>query len=48
MRDQRRWILALPINGVVVLDGGAGKAVLARKSLFAAGIVKVAGDGVWV
>lgn len=44
MRDQRRWILALPINGVVVLDGGAGKAVLARKSLFAAGIVKVEGS----
>ena len=39
MRDQRRWILSLPLSGHVVLDDGARKAVLARKSLFAAGIV---------
>lgn len=44
MRDQRRWILALPINGTVVLDAGCGKAVFARKSLFAAGVAKVIGN----
>jgi len=44
MRDQRRWLLALPSCGTVVIDDGALRAMFKKKSLLAAGITKVTGD----
>lgn len=42
LRDQRRWILSLPIRGKVYGDDNCIRAVIEkRKSLFAAGIVHV-------
>jgi glutamate 5-kinase len=42
---RKRWILALPPAGQIVLDAGAVAAVVdARKSLFPAGIKEVKGD----
>lgn len=44
IRDQRRWILSLPVRGRIYIDDGAAKAVVeGRKSLFAAGITGVEG-----
>jgi len=43
-RGRRRWILSVPVNGAVWMDSGAITAIAQRrKSLFAAGIVKVVG-----
>lgn len=45
LRDQRRWILSLPVRGKVFADENCVRAVIEkRKSLFAAGIVSVAGE----
>ena len=41
---RRRWVLALPPQGEIVVDDGARRAVLQRKSLFAVGIVSVKGN----
>lgn len=43
IRDQRRWILSLPIQGTIFVDAGAARAVSQRKSLFASGILSVEG-----
>eukprot|EP01057_Protomagalhaensia_wolfi_P006229 Protomagalhaensia_wolfi_Nauph_80__6228@NODE_938_length_1866_cov_68_090859_g708_i0_p1_GENE_NODE_938_length_1866_cov_68_090859_g708_i0NODE_938_length_1866_cov_68_090859_g708_i0_p1_ORF_typecomplete_len589_score88_31AA_kinase/PF00696_28/4_7e35PUA/PF01472_20/2_2e14_NODE_938_length_1866_cov_68_090859_g708_i02141767 len=42
LRDQRRWILSLPVRGSIYVDENCARAVIEkRKSLFAAGIVTV-------
>eukprot|EP01053_Blabericola_migrator_P004954 Blabericola_migrator_1__4953@NODE_257_length_10777_cov_171_650047_g215_i0_p1_GENE_NODE_257_length_10777_cov_171_650047_g215_i0NODE_257_length_10777_cov_171_650047_g215_i0_p1_ORF_typecomplete_len602_score73_54AA_kinase/PF00696_28/5_7e36PUA/PF01472_20/2_3e14_NODE_257_length_10777_cov_171_650047_g215_i035645369 len=42
LRDQRRWILSLPVRGRIYVDENCARAVIEkRKSLFAAGIVSV-------
>ena len=44
LRQSKRWILSIPPAGTVVIDGGAVSAVREkRKSLFAAGIVRIDG-----
>ncbi|KAL3157182.1 hypothetical protein ABBQ38_001421 [Trebouxia sp. C0009 RCD-2024] len=44
VRDRKRWILSVPVKGELWLDSGAVSAVKNhRKSLFAAGILKVTG-----
>jgi glutamate 5-kinase len=43
MNPHRRWILALPVRGVLTLDSGASKAVAAKSSLLAAGVLDVQG-----
>ena len=43
MTDKRRWILGLPVKGVVHVDEGAALAIGKKKSLFAAGVIKVQG-----
>ena len=43
MNPHRRWLLALPVRGSLVLDQGACKAILAKNSLLAAGVVTVTG-----
>ena len=40
----KKWILSLAPSGVLYLDAGAATAVLAHKSLFAAGVARVEGD----
>ncbi|WP_420863654.1 glutamate 5-kinase [Algirhabdus cladophorae] len=41
---RKRWIAAMPPKGVVTLDAGAAKALLAGKSLLPAGVTDVAGE----
>merc|ERR1719316_1116132 len=41
MRDQRRWILSLPVNGDVFLDEGAVNAVQKKGNLLAVGVKDV-------
>jgi len=43
MNPHRRWLLALPVRGSLVLDKGACKAVAAKNSLLAAGVMEVSG-----
>jgi len=44
-RGRKRWILSVPLRGELWMDVGAVRAVAERgKSLFSAGIVRVAGD----
>ena len=43
MTPHRRWILALPVRGTIVLDVGATKAVAGKNSLLAAGVLEVQG-----
>ena len=44
-RDRKRWILSVPVKGELWLDSGAVSAVRdQKKSLFAAGILKITGD----
>lgn len=44
-RDRKRWILSVPVKGELWLDSGAVTAVRDhKKSLFAAGILKITGD----
>lgn len=44
LRQSKRWILSIPPAGTVVVDGGAVSAMREkRKSLFAAGIVRIDG-----
>lgn len=43
MNPHRRWLLALPVRGTLVLDQGACKAVLGKNSLLAAGVLEVLG-----
>ncbi|KAF5831323.1 Aspartate/glutamate/uridylate kinase [Dunaliella salina] len=44
-RGQKRWLLMVPLRGSLQLDVGAVRAVqMHKKSLFAAGIVRVDGD----
>ena len=43
MTPHRRWVLALPVRGTIVLDSGATKAVAAKNSLLAAGVLDVQG-----
>jgi glutamate 5-kinase len=43
MNPHRRWLLALPVRGTLVLDEGACKAVASKNSLMAAGVVQVSG-----
>ncbi len=44
-RDRKRWILSVPVKGELWLDSGAVAAVRdQKKSLFAAGILKITGD----
>jgi len=43
MNLHRRWALALPIRGSLVLDSGACKAVSDKNSLLAAGVIEVHG-----
>ena len=40
----KKWILSLAPSGILYLDAGAASAVLAHKSLFAAGVARVEGD----
>lgn len=42
--DQRRWIISLPPGGDIVLDDGAKRAVLDRKSVLPVGIKEVTGS----
>ena len=45
VRGRRRWVLLVPPKGKIVLDSGAVRAVIKkRSSLFAAGIVSVEGN----
>ncbi|DBA68394.1 TPA: hypothetical protein ACH3X2_013697 [Trebouxia sp. C0005] len=45
VRDRKRWILSVPVKGELWLDSGAVAAVRDhKKSLFAAGILKITGD----
>lgn len=44
IRDQRRWIMALPVNGRVYINSGCAKALFRKSSLLAAGVVRVEGD----
>jgi glutamate 5-kinase len=45
LRGRRRWVLSVPVRGSLFLDGGAVAAVRdRRKSLFAAGVVRVQGS----
>lgn len=41
---RKKWILSLASSGILHLDAGAAAAVLAHKSLFAAGVVRVEGE----
>jgi predicted ribosome-associated RNA-binding protein Tma20 len=43
MNPHRRWLLALPVRGTLVLDSGASKAVASKSSLLAAGVLDVQG-----
>jgi glutamate 5-kinase len=43
MNPHRRWILALPVRGSIILDSGASKAVATKSSLLAAGVLDVQG-----
>jgi glutamate 5-kinase len=43
MTPHRRWVLALPVRGTIVLDNGATKAVAAKSSLLAVGVLEVNG-----
>jgi glutamate 5-kinase len=43
MNPHRRWLLALPVRGTLLLDSGASKAVAAKSSLLAAGVLDVQG-----
>ena len=43
-RGRKRWILGVPAKGEVWLDRGAQKALLKKKSVFAAGVVRVTGE----
>lgn len=44
LRGRRRWVLSVPVRGSLFLDAGAVAAVRdRRKSLFAAGVVRVQG-----
>ena len=44
MNAHRRWLLALPVRGTLVLDQGACAAVAEKKSLLAAGVLEVSGS----
>lgn len=44
MNPHRRWMLALPVRGTLVLDEGACKAVASKNSLLAAGVLEVWGN----
>lgn len=44
MNPHRRWMLALPVRGTLVLDSGACKAVAGKNSLLAAGVLEVQGS----
>jgi glutamate 5-kinase len=43
MNPHRRWVLALPVRGSIVLDSGASRAVAGKNSLLAAGVLEVHG-----
>jgi glutamate 5-kinase len=43
LNARQRWLLSGHTHGVVVVDDGAAKAVLARKSLLAVGVKEVKG-----
>ena len=43
MNPHRRWLLALPVTGTLVLDEGACRAVSGKNSLMAAGVVSITG-----
>ncbi len=42
-KPTKKWILSISPKGVIVVDDGAKRALLSRKSLFAAGIVSLSG-----
>lgn len=44
MKHQRRWILALPAKGRIVVNAGAAEALFKKKSLLAAGVVRIEGS----
>ncbi len=44
MTPHRRWILALPVKGTLLLDEGAVKAVGNKTSLLAAGVLEIEGE----
>eukprot|EP00388_Colpodella_angusta_P027122 GDKK01008299.1.p1 GENE.GDKK01008299.1~~GDKK01008299.1.p1 ORF type:complete len:480 (-),score=135.50 GDKK01008299.1:81-1520(-) len=44
MKPRKRWILSLPVQGKIVVDEGAAKAITAGMSLLAVGIVSVKGN----
>lgn len=44
LRGRKRWLLALPSRGKLVIDSGAVMALERHKSLFAAGVRQVEGD----
>lgn len=44
MTPHRRWLLALPVRGVLTLDNGACTAITAKHSLLAAGVLAVSGN----
>ena len=43
LSTQRRWVMALPVKGRILVDEGAARALLQKKSLLAIGIVGVSG-----
>ncbi len=43
LSGRKRWVIGLPPQGTITVDKGAAEAVRSRKSLFAAGVVSVAG-----
>jgi glutamate 5-kinase len=43
-KGRKRWILALPPRGELRLDGGAVRALAARKSLFPSGVMSASGE----
>jgi len=44
VRSHKRWIMALPVKGVLKLDAGASRAVRSGSSLFSAGTTVVEGS----
>jgi glutamate 5-kinase len=44
VRSHKRWIMALPVRGTLLVDGGAAKAILEGSSLFGRGVRSVSGQ----
>lgn len=44
MKPRKRWILSLPVQGKIVVDNGAAKAIMQGNSLLAVGVAHVRGQ----